>query len=396
MARTLQSSEEQQRLLSLAQAETAGASIGQEDSVLSADIGWHKYEQSHLLKPGSASVLQMLHNMPSEERANHILTHSEVPPVVFSVLNLMDLQAIQYIITLIMEVVRDDGSRYDVLMGCLPDADIFTPFHKTLSRQDVDTATSDKAAYLLSGFMCRGGSKKFSESQVTTFVTSIVNASYTMTELGKLESFCNLLKNNAYRNTVFEARGVTDMILKNVDPERPAPNLYKACFCVWLSSFRPDLLKQLIDRGVVLALRKVLGDSRVEKVVRVCIHTLPALLEEDKAVEDLLERNTLQVLQLLEYEKWRDAELYEEIRQTLYTLQSKVKQYSNFERYEKELANGKLRWSHLHQEKFFHENIEKFGEDDFRVSHETRGREGDLHTQQNTPPPPLSVPSGGR
>ena len=63
--------------------------------------------------------------------------------------------------------------------------------------------------------------------------------------------------------------------------------------------------------------------------------------------EAIVEEGVLDVVQQLEFEKWRDAELYDDIRDVVQQIASEVKELSNFERYERELQSGQLSWGCL-------------------------------------------------
>merc|ERR1711972_748088 len=67
---------------------------------------------------------------------------------------------------------------------------------------------------------------------------------------------------------------------------------------------------------------------------------------------EIAEGGLLEAVQQLEYEKGRDADLYEEIRDTSQLISNKVQEISNFERYEKELQTGKLQWGFIHTNNF--------------------------------------------
>merc|ERR1712151_353857 len=72
--------------------------------------------------------------------------------------------------------------------------------------------------------------------------------------------------------------------------------------------------------------------------------------------EDLATSGILEVIQALEYEKWRDQELYARINEICKAVQSKVSEVSNFDRYLAELNSGRLAWGYLHTSKFWAEN----------------------------------------
>merc|ERR1712185_135132 len=83
--------------------------------------------------------------------------------------------------------------------------------------------------------------------------------------------------------------------------------------------------------------------------------------------EDMVEEGMLEVVQNLEYEKWRDNDLYDDIREVGQMISNEVKERSNFDRYMKELESGNLAWGFIHSSKFFGENIMKFESNDFKA-----------------------------
>lgn len=50
----------------------------------------------------------------------------------------------------------------------------------------------------------------------------------------------------------------------------------------------------------------------------------------------------------MEFEKWRDADMYDDIRLATSCLENKIRQFNNFDRYCNELDKGHLTWSVLH------------------------------------------------
>merc|ERR1711937_109518 len=63
-----------------------------------------------------------------------------------------------------------------------------------------------------------------------------------------------------------------------------------------------------------------------------------------------------EVIQGLEYEKWRDQDLYTRISEICKAVQSKVSEVSNFDKYLAELDKNQLTWGYLHTPKFWAEN----------------------------------------
>ena len=81
--------------------------------------------------------------------------------------------------------------------------------------------------------------------------------------------------------------------------------------------------------------------------------------------EYVVETDAYQAVASLEYEKWRDSQMYEDIREVASLLDTATNAYTIFERYEKELATGQLKWSFIHTDKFWLENVLKFDKEDF-------------------------------
>merc|ERR1719217_1709087 len=105
--------------------------------------------------------------------------------------------------------------------------------------------------------------------------------------------------------------------------------------------------------------------SRAEKVVRMCLSFLKNALGYKMLAEEIVEQEVLEAVQALEYEKWRDAELYEEIREASQKINKEVMLLSNFDRYERELSSGQLKWGFIHENKFWAENVMKFESNQF-------------------------------
>lgn len=98
---------------------------------------------------------------------------------------------------------------------------------------------------------------------------------------------------------------------------------------------------------------------------RVCLSFVKNSLTNKDLSEDIVEKGMLDVVQALEYEKWRDTELYDEIREVSQGISRQVGLMSNFDRYERELSTGQLHWGFIHSDKFWSENVMKFEANQF-------------------------------
>merc|ERR1711988_998011 len=145
------------------------------------------------------------------------------------------------------------------------------------------------------------------------------------------------------------------------------PTLYKALMCVWLSSFNAKVLNVMDPTTVIGGINAVLSSNRTEKVVRMCLQSVTNLLASKKMSECMAEMDTVAAVSALEYEKWRDAELIDSIKELIAKLNAEVKLLTNFERFEREVNSGVLKWGFIHSDKFWNENVLKCDKTNFVV-----------------------------
>ncbi|CAE8636340.1 unnamed protein product, partial [Polarella glacialis] len=160
---------------------------------------------------------------------------------------------------------------------------------------------------------------------------------------------------------------VMDRIFGVDSKAAPAPNLYKCVFAIWMLSFDSEATETLEERQVIKKIRDIVTYSRVEKVIRLCLTVLKNFLGNKALIEDIAEEGLLEAVQQLEFEKFRDPELYEDIREVATQISAEVNEMSNFARYERELQTGHLKWGFIHSSKFWAENALMFEANDFRA-----------------------------
>jgi len=367
-AQTDEATSEQVRLLGRLATMVNTAPQRMSQTVLTALPEWGRYEKARIIPEGSSQLLREFHTLGTSDRGAQMAQDPNLVRILFSALEITDSVApVQYVLASMYEVVRADTSRYDAIVEALRKQNFYDPMIQVIERQKSDTYTADKAAFLLSGIMCWCHPDMITDLQITCFVSNIIQGRYTMTEAYRLGSLSNILKLDRYRSLVWECPGAAAMISKSMDPNQTVPICYAAVFCGWLLTFNKTFLQSLIDQNLVKLMCEVLKKCRTEKIVRVCVHFIINILWDENALEIIMEEGIVQVLTVLEYEKWRDAEMYEEIRDGLHLLSNQIKKFSNFARYSLELDKRKLKWSFLHSEKFWHENVMQFEYNEFEA-----------------------------
>jgi len=330
---------------------------------------WGKYE-------ATAQYERLLTDLQPSAGAkdNKAAFTKESTKACMAVLNIKDeVTPLQYILTILYDMLREDGSSFSIFEEALKaGCGIFKPMLGLLERNSADphwTYVADKGAWLLSAII--GHMPRFFSEEDVKSLLALLLAGTCCSELGTLEAVTNLLKAESFRAAVWNQSGVSTLVFR-VDPQKtPSPILYKSIFAIWMVSFDTSLSKSLKSNDVIQKLKAILIFSRTEKVIRLCLTVLKNFLAQKAdcqgICEDIVEEGVLEAVQQLEYEKWRDAELYDDIRELVQLISSEVKELSNFDRYMKELESGTLSWGFIHSSKFFGENVMKFENGEFKA-----------------------------
>jgi len=271
-----------------------------------------------------------------------------------------DERSVSWCLATLCDLLRTDSSSFSLFEGSAAASFKSTTSNAVRSAKSVFVA--DKAAWLFSA-VAGNVPKAFSESDVQSFLSTIQGASSTCSEQGKLDAAVNVLKASGFRRLVTN----TGLVSLSFDAAQTPPNItYKQLFALWLLSFEGPL--NTTPAAVVERLKDAFVNSRVEKVVRLALTCLQSLIASNQEVADeVVEQGLLEVVQALEYEKWRDTDLYEEIRTMSAQIATRTAEMSNFARYERELGAGKLKWGFIHSPKFWSENVLKFEQHDWRA-----------------------------
>jgi len=279
----------------------------------------------------------------------------------------------KYMFTVLVEVCRENSANYDKFTSALSSVPMVEKMLNTLRSSGTDSYSADKIGYFLTALMAHepdyfgdasGGEDLAGEYETRmsrVIDTTRVVMSSTASQLGKLEALSNLLKVSGFRKAVMSVQLAT-VTLTSVTSKSLA-SLYRAAFCYWLLSGTPSIL----GRGEEVAerLKDFLAESRSEKVVRVCLLALRNYLMDKSMCGFIVEAGTLPVVQQLEYEKWRDADLYSEIKDVGAMIASEQSTHSNYDRYVRELESGSLKPGYVHSERFWLDNVKKFETNDF-------------------------------
>jgi V-type H+-transporting ATPase subunit H len=348
-----------QQLLRLAEHEEVA-----EFKVLSNMPDWDRLERSGILQNGR--VLSQLHGIDAAAIRIVLTSTPEILKLIPQVLSNVasEIGPAQYMLTLISEACRADASLWEFFVRT--SSSWFVPVTMLLGRPNIDTYTADKAVQVLTAIMAHAPDSSFSVQQVKLLATNLVAGQYRASQVGVLDGLSNLLKKDDYRRCLFEIFGILEKIL-SVSVETPSA-LYRSLFCLWVSSFNEDVLTRILSPradSIVALLKSTFTECRVEKILRIALSLVMNLVASPSFSVAMVEGGIVHAIQPLEYEKWRDAELYDSVRTAANRVAAETTRHSNFDRYEKELGSGTLRWGFIHSEKFWLENVNQFEKDNF-------------------------------
>jgi len=360
-----------------------GSLMEYHSQVLSKKPDWAAFTSTR----SNASLLKLIDAPPIESASKTkcvMLGSMEIFDVCMAVFQAPEVEPVQWMLALFYELLREDSSSYQIFENGLKRVKFYEPLMAILTRQPVpEQYLADKASWLLSTVICHCPSF-FTEQQVSAFLKACLDGpAKACSQLGELDMITNLLKSDAFRRVVFGFPGVHTRIF-DVEKTAASPILYKVVFAIWMLSFDKDLAAQLKAARVVKLLKEVLCSSRAEKVVRVGLTATKNLLGNEALCEDIVEENMHDVVSCLEFEKWRDGELYDEIRDVTALIGQQVHTFSNIDRYERELATGRLSWGHMHTSKFWIDNAMLFERNDFSAIRQLSDLLLDLRTDPLT------------
>eukprot|EP00918_Siedleckia_nematoides_P081046 GHVU01177780.1.p1 GENE.GHVU01177780.1~~GHVU01177780.1.p1 ORF type:complete len:326 (+),score=70.12 GHVU01177780.1:280-1257(+) len=296
------------------------------ESVIARIPDWQKYEKV-VLPEGARDLLRQLHGMTMQQRADAVCD-PRMAALLLSALTISDARAhaVQYVLTLLHAIFRHDCSKVDSFCEATRGQDLLTVFRRLLGSSTADRYTADRGAWLLSSFMSRGPQGMFPLDSVKALTEHVSAGRYPVSIPGKLDCLGNLLKNDGYRDIVWgceEARQTMAAALQSSSPSM----VYRGAFCLWLLTYRTAFIPKLVDMGLIAQFCDILAHCKSEKVVRVSTEIIENIMKCDRAVEVVIEANTQQTMTLIEYEKWRDPDVYEAVRHCLYVLNHTIKEF---------------------------------------------------------------------
>lgn len=338
---------------------------------------WSDLAQTGQINSEYVSLLTKLSNA-DHNTLPHLLRSPDNLQAIFSAIRSIriDANAVLHLTYLLISACKADTPLWDYVARCsvpstsgknesLLNGQIAC--YKSLEVNWREVATNDNLAYLLTALQSHYSALDVTESSV--LVKMILDPKILRLGTGgRLAAISNLLMDDSLREEICRMASLSALLIQGFT-SKDLEQMYYSAICLWLLSFSRKVIEErgpLYERQTVIdAFIDMITGCKREKVVRASCHAMKNLIQEEWIFEKFSQRKVDHTLSLLEYEKWRDNELYEMIQEVSNVFYNKIHQYSNFSRYMKELSKGQFIPGPLHTEKFWIENVRSFEDNEF-------------------------------
>ena len=184
-----------------------------------------------------------------------------------------------------------------------------------------------------------------------------------------LQTVMILVREDSVRDALVGSGGVK-LLAKLCDPKCDDPQqLYEVCFSLWVMSYSNKASEEFGPNKVIESLCEIISANFREKLTRVAIATLVNVVSKQNGehCHTMSDCDLLETLKDLSESHWADPDVVAGIDELKEAMQKNYRVLSSFERYRKEVIKGDLKWGPVHSEKFFRENAQEMGEDDFKI-----------------------------
>lgn len=347
--------------------------------VLSRDISWSSYEESHLINNKQLGMF-LQYDKKEQEEQNDLLEELGVEYAGLFLKCLNDIRhrdTVEYLLVLVAHMLQQNPSRASYFHEVASNTDAYLPFLRILTSSNLGykPAILYKVIFILSTLMSSIPDVNHPSSvSFLSFLLSKLRGGKLREVMVCLHAFKDLLKRQDFHAVFKQQEGIKVLASLFGKETQNAQLLYLIGFNFWLLSYNSSMCVELKCEGVIRKLVQVLKTSGVEKVVRICLATLRNMLELNSSSsssgfsEEMIGHDLLKVLDGLSKRKWKDGDILVDTQFISQQLEETIKQLSSFEIYAAEVQSGSLQWSPAHKnERFWRENIQKFEARNFAI-----------------------------
>jgi len=346
-------------------------------AVLERFIPWDGYQRVGLVAPKDFELISVYDKKGITDSERNTLLESDgvayAEMLLNFVINISAPDTLQYVITLIHELLIADPKRVELFnaLSAHNEAYPYQPFFKLIAKGTKDAYTSRMAAAIL-GILVSKSSKVPVEHEQYLFrwiTEQLRHPSGSDIHLA-LCTLQALLAKDQYRVRFFESQNDDFQLLVKIIQTQSSnfQLVYEAIYCAWLLTYNESIKTRVGGTGLIPALVDVIKTVTKEKVVRLSIASIRNVLDKAENNNEMIDSGFVRMLAILSNKKWGDDDIVEDLKVISEALAKNIVVLSSFDMYKKEIISGQLSWTPVHKsEKFWRENATRFEENDYQL-----------------------------
>jgi len=342
-------------------------------------VNWQSYLQSKMISQEDFNFITRYDSAGDPQAREKVVSENQMQcaKTFYNLLgHISKDQTIQYLLTLVDDFLQENKSRVNILRqySRSKKESVWAHFLNLLTRPD--PFIQNMTARVVAKMAC-WSQELMAGSDLQYYLTwlkdqlRLPNNEYIQSVARCLQM---LLRIDSYRLAFVSVDGVATLV--SVLSGRVNFQIqYQLAFCLWVTSFNPDLATRLNKFGVIPILADILSDAQKEKVSRIILAVFRNLIEKPTEPEvkkenciSLVQCKVMKQLELLEQRKFDDEDIQEDITFLTERMTASVQDLSSYDEYVTEVRAGRLEWSPVHRsEKFWRENAAKFNDKNYEL-----------------------------
>lgn len=356
----------------LFEAESANAA----ENILANNVQWDSFRSADIIQARELELIKRYDKQPVAEKIKIFEQHGDelARLLIRMVANIAKQETIQYVLTLIHEILSADESKASYFNNIteIPNYPL-SPFLRILAFSDDNAEyTISKTCAILSLLLIKRKNPEENDVQQTiSWVTKRLRTKTAYPDITTaLRTLQTLMRKDEFRLIFYRDNGLQCLNTILFSQTQYNQLIYQATYCAWLISFNSTVAANFSHNAAIIhSLVDNLRTSGKEKIIRMTVATLRNVVDKSDSNNDqMLEKNLPREIEKLSAKKWTDEDIIADLEIIKEALENKVAELSSFEIYKQELFNGELEWSPVHKsEKFWRENAQRFEENNNRA-----------------------------
>eukprot|EP01091_Cochliopodium_minus_P021169 TRINITY_DN957_c0_g1_i2.p1 TRINITY_DN957_c0_g1~~TRINITY_DN957_c0_g1_i2.p1 ORF type:complete len:337 (+),score=101.83 TRINITY_DN957_c0_g1_i2:306-1316(+) len=157
---------------------------------------------------------------------------------------------------------------------------------------------------------------------------------------------------------------------KEKNPERDLQFIYDILYCFWLLSFDEEIGNKYFTEqsGVIKNIVRLIAECEVEKIRRIGFACLKNLKGRGTSAAQMINAKLHVTLRIFTNKIFGDKDITDDINTLIDICDKQLIEMTSWDKYKQEVLSSDLEWSPVHtSDKFWRENVNRFGDDDFRI-----------------------------